>query len=100
LGLLDITTTLKPHKITRQREVRCVDGSVVQGYEIHHGETLSSTQAFPHLEDGLGWQQSNVWGVYWRTPATVNASSNGWVGGRRLRIGRSLWMRRSSAPPR
>ena len=64
LGLLDVTTTLKPHKITRQREVRCVDGGLVRGYEIHHGQTRAGAQARPHLEDGLGWQQGNVWGVY------------------------------------
>ena len=39
-------------------------GGVVQGYEIHHGETHACAQARAHLEDGLGWQQGNVCGVY------------------------------------
>jgi adenosylcobyric acid synthase len=64
LGLLDVTTTLKPHKITQQREVRCVEGGVVRGYEIHHGHTQAGPKAKPHLEEGLGWWQGNVVGVY------------------------------------
>jgi adenosylcobyric acid synthase len=64
LSLLDVTTTLEPHKVTRQREVGCADGGVVAGYEIHHGATRAGPQARPHLEDDLGWQQGNIWGVY------------------------------------
>lgn len=66
LGLLNVTTTLLPEKTTLQREVRVISGGVstVKGYEIHHGQTLAGPGARPHLEDGLGWQQGNVWGVY------------------------------------
>ena len=65
LGLLDVTTTLMADKITRQREVRWTDGDIaVRGYEIHHGQTEAGPQAGAHLEDGLGWQQGNVCGVY------------------------------------
>jgi adenosylcobyric acid synthase len=64
LGLLDVTTTLLPEKTTLQREARVVGGGLVRGYEIHHGETRAGPGACPHLEDGLGWQQDNVWGVY------------------------------------
>lgn len=64
LGLLDVETTLLPHKITRQREARTVEGDTVKGYEIHHGQTQAGLDARPYLEDGLGWQQGNVWGVY------------------------------------
>jgi len=65
LGLLDVTTTLMPDKITRQREVRWPDGgSIVRGYEIHHGRTQAGPQAGAHLEDELGWQQDNACGVY------------------------------------
>jgi adenosylcobyric acid synthase len=64
LGLLDVTTTLMPQKVTAQRQVRVVGNGFVSGYEIHHGQTLAGPQARPHLEDGLGWQQGNVLGVY------------------------------------
>ncbi len=64
LGLLDVTTTLDQHKTTRQREARWVGGGVVQGYEIHHGQTQAGPLAETHLENGLGWQQGNVYGIY------------------------------------
>jgi adenosylcobyric acid synthase len=64
LGLLDITTTLMPEKTTRQREVAWQGGGVVRGYEIHHGVTTPGPRACAHLEDGLGWQQGSVRGVY------------------------------------
>lgn len=64
LGLLDVTTTLAIDKITCQRRVRSIDGDLLQGYEIHHGITTAGPRANLHLEDGLGWQQGNVSGVY------------------------------------
>src|SRR5258708_434054 len=64
LGLLDVETILLPHKITRQHEARIIGGDLVRGYEIHHGQTQAGSRARPYLEDGLGWQQDNVWGVY------------------------------------
>jgi adenosylcobyric acid synthase len=64
LGLLDVTTTLALDKITRQRQVHWPEGGVVHGYEIHHGQTETGPQVRVHLEEGLGWQQGNVWGVY------------------------------------
>lgn len=62
LGLLDLTTTLVPHKITRQRTVAWA-GQHLQGYEIHHGRT-SAGAVQPHLPDGLGWQDGSIYGVY------------------------------------
>jgi adenosylcobyric acid synthase len=66
LGLLDVETTLRSQKITMQRKVDVVDGSIgeVQGYEIHHGDTQAGPAVRPHLDSNLGWQQGNVWGVY------------------------------------
>jgi adenosylcobyric acid synthase len=64
LGLLDITTTLMLEKTTRQRKVRWAEDRMVEGYEIHHGRTQAGPQAKVHLEEGLGWQQGNVIGVY------------------------------------
>lgn len=64
LGLLDITTTLMAEKTTRQRKIRWTEEHIVEGYEIHHGQTRAGPQAQVHLKDGLGWQQGNVRGVY------------------------------------
>jgi len=64
LGLLDVTTTLKPHKTTQQCEALWLEGATVRGYEIHHGQTTAGPKAQPHLDCGLGWQQGNVCGVY------------------------------------
>jgi adenosylcobyric acid synthase len=64
LGLLDLTTTLGLEKTTQQRTARWLDGGPVHGYEIHHGQTQAGPLAKAHFEDGLGWQQGNVWGIY------------------------------------
>jgi len=63
LGLLDLTTTLTAQKTTRQRETRW-NGTLVRGYEIHHGQTQAGAGVHEHLPDGLGWQQDNMYGVY------------------------------------
>ena len=63
LGLLDVTTTMAPDKITRQRSIAWGDGTI-DGYEIHHGLTEPGARAEPWLADGLGWRQGNVVGVY------------------------------------
>jgi adenosylcobyric acid synthase len=63
LGLLNLTTTLVPQKTTRQREIHW-NGSLLRGYEIHHGQTQAGTRVCEYLPDKLGWQQDNVYGVY------------------------------------
>ncbi len=64
LGLLDLVTTLTSEKVTRQRVARWAEGGLVRGYEIHHGRTEVGPGVSAHLDQGLGWQQGNVWGVY------------------------------------
>jgi adenosylcobyric acid synthase len=64
LGLLDVATTLGADKITRQRCVAWEGSGRLSGYEIHHGRTTAGTDASEYLEDGLGWTQGNVRGVY------------------------------------
>lgn len=63
LGLLDVVTTLAQKKITRQRVVPW-SGTLLKGYEIHHGQTQASPHVHAYLPDGLGWRQGNVYGVY------------------------------------
>jgi adenosylcobyric acid synthase len=63
LGLLDVTTTMAPDKITRQRSIAWGEGTI-EGYEIHHGRTDAGDLAQPWLPDGLGWRQGSVIGVY------------------------------------
>jgi adenosylcobyric acid synthase len=63
LGLLDLTTTMAPDKITRQRSIPWGEGGI-DGYEIHHGRTEPGPLAESWLADGLGWRQGNVVGVY------------------------------------
>jgi adenosylcobyric acid synthase len=63
LGLLDVTTTMAPDKITRQCSIAWGEGSI-HGYEIHHGRTEPGALAEQWLADGLGWRQGNVVGVY------------------------------------
>jgi adenosylcobyric acid synthase len=64
LGLLDLTTTLGPDKTTRQRQIKWAGAGLLQGYEIHHGQTQAGPLAHIHLEEALGWQQGSIWGVY------------------------------------
>jgi adenosylcobyric acid synthase len=64
LGLLDVTTTLNREKTTRQRRVYLHKGGELRGYEIHHGLTEAGPEAKAHLDDGLGWEQKNIRGVY------------------------------------
>jgi adenosylcobyric acid synthase len=64
LGLLDVMTTLELDKTTRQRKVLWVHGGTVEGYEIHHGRTRTGPRVQAHLEEGLGWEQGNIRGVY------------------------------------
>jgi len=85
IGLLDVTTELRPDKITRQvsgtalvaaEEVGLPTGMPVRGYEIHQGETTRGSEARPllhltqrsgaviDLEDGAVAAEGRVWGTY------------------------------------
>lgn len=65
LGLLEVETELATAKITRQVAVRLLDSrELLTGYEIHHGRTRASLSARPFLENGLGYTQGSVVGVY------------------------------------
>lgn len=64
LGLLDVTTTLSVEKTTRQRRVSGENTGELRGYEIHHGQTASGPGTRVYLEEGVGWEQNNIRGVY------------------------------------
>jgi adenosylcobyric acid synthase len=65
LGLLDIATELRPHKVTRRIEVPWRGGSVA-GYEIHHGTSRPGRGAREWLEGELGFasESHDVSGAY------------------------------------
>ncbi len=70
LGLLPITTTMTPDKITRQRQVMSrypVPDLMISGYEIHQGFTQVVEEITPLFTDPhLGCVDSTgrVWGTY------------------------------------
>ncbi len=68
LELLPITTTLDREKtLTRATAQHTISGLAVTGYEIHHGETLHSTNTplFIRSDDrGIGSGDEQVWGTY------------------------------------
>ncbi len=64
LGLLDVETTLERDKTTRLVGVTDREtGARLEGYEIHHGRTLTGPDAVETVA-GLAWRQGNVRGVY------------------------------------
>ncbi|MFC6619144.1 cobyric acid synthase [Deinococcus radiophilus] len=64
LGLLDIQTQFDPIKTTRQtRATDAETGLVLDGYEIHHGQTVTGA-GVQELAPGLLWRQGNVRGTY------------------------------------
>lgn len=62
LAYLPINTHMQADKVTQLTETICENGHLVQGYEIHHGQTTG--QAIAHLGDGLGWRHGEDIGVY------------------------------------
>ncbi len=65
MGLLDVSTVLRPNKTTRQGAATLTrTREVVHGYEIHHGVTVAGSNAVAELDDGLGWRSDNVTGIY------------------------------------
>lgn len=75
LGLLPVSTEFCPVKQTHQAELRLEDGQLLQGYEIHAGETTLH-QAQPlgtlvrrsgrpvSIPDGARSPDGRVWGTY------------------------------------
>ncbi|WP_419174772.1 cobyric acid synthase [Desulfosediminicola sp.] len=69
LGLMDMTTELKPEKqLTRQKGVHLPSGLEIFGYEIHHGVSNSALKPVVEFDSG-GYCGSlstaaNVWGSY------------------------------------
>ncbi len=69
LGFLDLETVLAPDKtLTRQQGTHRLSGLAVRGYEIHHGQTVSSHPPLLHFSDGRTCGVSSddglIWGAY------------------------------------
>lgn len=80
LGLLDSSTTYQPSKQTRQSKLRITDdtvapgtkGSLITGYEIHVGQTVSkqswlqftNTETHDSQVDGAYSRGGQIWGCY------------------------------------
>jgi len=63
LGLLPGKTVIRKDKTLKQTLSRCrISFSEVEGYEIHHGETLGGQEWFD--QPGLGTWDKQVWGTY------------------------------------
>jgi len=63
LGLISLQTQLCADKSTRQTALTWLD-STVRGYEIHHGETVAEPHVLSFMQEGLGWQQDNIYSTY------------------------------------
>jgi len=69
LGFLDLETTLAQDKtLTRQKGTHRLSGLSIQGYEIHHGQTVSSHAPLLHFADGkacgVASDDGLIWGSY------------------------------------
>ena len=83
LGMLDVTTTMNPEKLTAQAQARVLAEKLpfafsgeLAGYEIHQGETKLGENAQPlfeivkrsdsmvHVLDGAISPDGKVWGTY------------------------------------
>lgn len=63
LSLINLTTSIAPDKSTRQTHVTWLHGNL-EGYQIHHGKTEADFQVLPFIQEGLGWEQGNVYTTY------------------------------------
>jgi len=63
LALIDLQTEICADKSTRQTTLSWLDSSVT-GYEIHHGKTVAEQHVLPFMQEGLGWQQENIYSTY------------------------------------
>jgi adenosylcobyric acid synthase len=69
LGLLDMQTVLAKDKtLTRKKATHIPSGLSVHGYEIHHGQTISThapiLQFTTPETDGAGTANNQIWGSY------------------------------------
>ncbi len=66
LGLLDIDTVLEKEKtLTLKKGVHLSSGCQVQGYEIHHGISLTNSQPLLNFSDGDGCGVVSDTGLIW-----------------------------------
>lgn len=63
LSLIDIRTEISADKSLQQRSLFWLD-KPLKGYQIHHGKTVAEQHVQCFIEDGLGWQQDNLYCTY------------------------------------
>ncbi|MDR0931702.1 MAG: cobyric acid synthase [Victivallales bacterium] len=68
LGFLPLETTMRPKKTLRQTQAFLPDGTMVSGYEIHHGETVSLDSELLEIRDkfdrAVGFIRGNYFATY------------------------------------
>ncbi len=91
LGLLPVATTFARAKHTYRSQMRLPDGSLVEGYEIHMGESVRLGEAMPfgvivqrngqavELPDGALSKDGRVWGVYLHDIFANDAFRHDWL---------------------
>ncbi|MEJ5248226.1 MAG: cobyric acid synthase [Caldilinea sp.] len=102
LGLLPVATEFARVKHTYRSQMRLPDGSLVEGYEIHMGESVRLGEATPfgvivqrngqgvELPDGALSKDGRVWGVYLHDIFANDAFRHNWL--------RSLGWKAATAP--
>ena len=64
LEIIELSTTLAHNKATKQRQLSWL-GQTIEAYEIHHGESvLLNDSVKPFIDEGIGWQQANIYTSY------------------------------------
>ncbi|MEH6453210.1 MAG: cobyric acid synthase [Psychromonas sp.] len=63
LALIDLETEICADKSTKQTSIDW-NGSLIKGYEIHHGKTTAANNIVNFIGSDLGWQQDNVYTTY------------------------------------
>ena len=87
LGLLDICTTMTPHKhLTRVQAVHCATGQPMQGYEIHIGQSDGPDRSHPFariagVDEGAVSADGRVMGSYLHGMFADDAFRAAYLGG-------------------
>lgn len=68
MNLLPLQTVMQKQKILRRSSAVCADGTKVQGYEIHHGESICLDKKIAEIIDSegrpIGWETPEIFATY------------------------------------